>query len=142
VVRNNKEKEEHYMATTTKRSISSYELRRKYDTWMRNFKYGIEQLVNEDENTQKHIYFILLQECLYNKTTSPFLSQMYQRDEDFYKVDNDGADTQHLDDYQLAPLLRKKLLEAIEEVITGGGRKKFRNVISKIKQSQEVGAFI
>jgi len=119
------------MATRTKRAISSGELKRKYDTWMRNFKYGIEQLVNEDTLTQHYIFFTLLQECLYNKTTIPYLQQMYHRDIDFYKVD----DTDDLEDYQLIPLQRKKLLEAFEEVITGGGRKKFTNVISKIKQS-------
>ena len=119
------------MATKTKRAISSGELKRKYDTWMRNFKYGIEQLVNEDTLTQHYIFFTLLQECLYNKTTIPYLQQMYHRDIDFYKVD----DTDDLEDYQLIPLQRKKLLEAFEEVITGGGRKKFTNVISKIKQS-------
>ena len=119
------------MATRTKRAISSGELKRKYDTWMRNFKYGIEQLVNEDTLTQHYIFFTLLQECLYNKTTIPYLQQMYHRDIDFYKVD----DTDDLEDYQLIPLQRKKLLEAFEEVITGGGRKKFTNAISKIKQS-------
>tara|TARA_Y100000593_G_C4171820_1_gene267431 strand:- start:228 stop:614 length:387 start_codon:yes stop_codon:yes gene_type:complete len=119
------------MATKTKRAISSGELKRKYDTWMRNFKYGIEQLVNEDTLTQHYIFFTLLQECLYNETTIPYIQQMYHRDIDFYKVD----DTDDLEDYQLIPLQRKKLLEAFEEVITGGGRKKFTNVISKIKQS-------
>ena len=119
------------MATKTKRAISSGELKRKYDTWMRNFKYGIEQLVNEDTLTQHYIFFTLLQECLYNETTIPYIQQMYHRDIDFYKVD----DTDDLEDYQLIPLQRKKLLEAFEEVITGGGRKKFTNAISKIKQS-------
>tara|TARA_Y100001960_G_scaffold313018_1_gene375444 strand:+ start:381 stop:767 length:387 start_codon:yes stop_codon:yes gene_type:complete len=121
----------------TKRTISSRELNRKYSQWMKNFKYGIGELLNEDEITQHYIYFILLQECLYNKTTSPFLSQMYQRDDDFYKKDVDG-----LEDYQLAPLLRKKLLDAFEELLTGGGRKKFVNVISQIKKSLEVGEYI
>ena len=115
-----------------KRAISSRELKRKYSSWMKNMMFGINELVNEDTNTQHYIFFILLQECLYNKTTSPFLSQMYKRDEDFYKTDVDG-----LEDYQLAPLNRKKLLEAFTDVITGGGRKKFVNVISQIKHSQD-----
>ena len=121
----------------TKRAISSRELKRKHSQWMKNFIYGIDHLMNEDEITQHYIYFILLQECLYNKATSPLIAQMYDRDDDFYKADVDG-----LEDYQLAPLLRKKLLEAFEDLITGGGRKKFVNVISQIKQSQEVGAYI
>ncbi len=122
----------------TKRAISSRELKRKYSSWMKNMMFGINELVNEDTNTQHYIFFILLQECLYNQTTSPFLSQMYKRDEDFYKTDVDGE----LEDYQLAPLNRKKLLGAFEDVITGGGRKKFVNVISQIKHSQETGEYI
>jgi len=122
----------------TKRAISSRELKRKYSSWMKNMMYGINELVNEDTNTQHYIFFILLQECLYNQTSSPFLSQMYKRDEDFYKTDVDGE----LEDYQLAPLNRKKLLGAFEDVITGGGRKKFVNVISQIKHSQETGEYI
>ncbi len=122
----------------TKRAISSRELKRKYSSWMKNFMYGINELVEETKYTQHYIFFILLQECLYNKTTSPFLSQMYKRDEDFYKTDVDGE----LEDYQLAPLNRKKLLGAFEDVITGGGRKKFVNVLSQIKQSQETGEYI
>ncbi len=122
----------------TKRAISSRELKRKYSSWMKNFMYGINELVEETKYTQHYIFFILLQECLYNQTTSPFLSQMYKRDEDFYKTDVDGE----LEDYQLAPLNRKKLLGAFEDVITGGGRKKFVNVISQIKHSQETGEYI
>tara|TARA_Y100000588_G_C14091196_1_gene854551 strand:- start:48 stop:434 length:387 start_codon:yes stop_codon:yes gene_type:complete len=119
------------MARKTKRSISSQELRRKYDTWMRNFKYGIEQLVNEDTLTQHYIFFTLLQECLYNQTTIPYLQQIYHRDIDFYKTD----DTDDLEDYQVVPLHRKKLLQAFEDVITGGGRKRFTNVVSEIRKS-------
>lgn len=121
-----------------KREISSREMKRKYSSWMKNFVYGIDELVNEDTTTQHYLFFILLQDTLYNGTTSPFFSQMFKRDEDFYKVDTDGG----LEDYQLAPLLRKKLLEAFEDLITGGGRKKFTNVLSQIKHSQEIGEYI
>tara|TARA_Y100000593_G_scaffold90822_1_gene178113 strand:+ start:3370 stop:3750 length:381 start_codon:yes stop_codon:yes gene_type:complete len=123
-----------------KREISSQELNRKYETWMRNFKYGIEQLVNEDTITQHYIFYILLQESLYNETTIPYLEKMYHRDIDFYKVD----DTDDLMDYQIVPLHRKQLLEAFEAVITGGGRKRFSNVVSNIRQyliEQETGDY-
>ena len=118
------------MAGKKARSISSQELRRKYNSWMKNFKFGIEQLVNEDTLTQHYIFFTLLQECLYNETTIPYLQQMYHRDIDFYKED----DTDDLEDYQVVPLHRKKLLQAFEDVITGGGRKRFTNVVSDIKK--------
>tara|TARA_B100001964_G_C14190464_1_gene580810 strand:- start:838 stop:1209 length:372 start_codon:yes stop_codon:yes gene_type:complete len=120
-----------------KRAISSSELKRKHSSWMKNLVYGIQELVNEDPTTQHYLFFILLQDTLYNGTTSPFFAQMYNRDEDFYKVDTDGG----LEDYQLAPLHRKKLLGAFEDVITGGGRRKFTNILSELKQSFEKGEY-
>jgi len=112
-----------------KREMSDTELKRKYTQWMRNFVHGIKVLVNEDEKTQHYIFFILLQECLFNKTTSPAFLEMYKRDDTFYKVDTDGG----LEDYQVAPLHRKKLKEAFEDLITGGGRSKFTNILKEFK---------
>ena len=114
------------MTTKKKQEISSKELKRKYNSWIKNFVYGIQQMVNEHPSTQTWIFYILLQDCLYNTTTSPFFSQMYQRDSDFYKKETNGV----LEDYQLAPLDRKKLFNGMEDLITSGGRKKFVGVLS------------
>lgn len=73
------------MTTKKKQEISTKELKRKYNNWMKNFVYGIQQMVNEHPSTQTWIFYILLQDCLYNKTTNPFWVEMYKRDEDFYK---------------------------------------------------------
>ena len=125
------------MTTKKKQEISTRELKRKYNNWMKNFVYGIQQMVNEHPSTQTWIFFILLQDCLYNKTTNPFWVEMYQRDEDFYKKETNGV----LEDYQLAPLDRKKLFNGMEDLITGGGRKKFVGILSQMKQSYENGEY-
>ena len=110
----------------TKRTMSSEELKRKYNQFMKNMVDGIQQMVNAHPSTQSWIFFILLQDCLYNKTTSPFFVEMYKRDEDFYKKETNGV----LEDYQLAPLDRKNLFNGMEDLITGGGRKKFVGILS------------
>ena len=132
------------MTTKKKQEISTKELKRKYNNWMKNFVYGIQQMVNESSNTQSWIFFILLQDCLYNRTTNTFFSQMYKRDEDFYKIDTDGVLeflTDNLEDYQLAPLDRKRLFNGMEDLIKGGGRKKFVGVLNQLKHSYEHGEY-
>ena len=121
----------------TKRTMSSEELKRKYNQFMKNMVDGIQQMVNAHPSTQSWIFFILLQDCLYNRTTNPFIAEMYRRDEDFYKKETDGV----LEDYQLAPLDRKKLFDGMEDLITGGGRKKFVGILSQMKQSYEKGEY-
>ena len=125
------------MTTKKKQEISTKELKQKYNNLMKNFVYGIQQMVNEHPSTQTWIFYILLQDCLYNKTTNPFWVEMYKRDEDFYKKETIGV----LEDYQLAPLDRKRLFNGMEDLITGGGRKKFVGILSQMKQSYEKGEY-
>ena len=125
------------MTTKKKQEISTRELKRKYNNWMKNFVYGIQQMVNEYPSTQTWIFYILLQDCLYNKTTNPFWVEMYKRDEDFYKKETNGV----LEDYQLAPLDRKRLFNGMEDLITSGGQKKFVGVLSQLKHSYEHGEY-
>ena len=129
---------------TKRKEISSRELKRKYNQFMKNMVDGIQQMVNAHPSTQSWIFFVLLQDCLYNKTTNPFFVEMYRRDEDFYKVDTDGGLeylTNNLEDYQLGHLDRKRLINGMEDLITGGGRKKFVGVLSQLKQSYENGEY-
>ena len=125
------------MTTKKKQEISTRELKRKYNNWMKNFVYGIQQMVNEHPSTQTWIFYILLQDCLYNKTTNPFWVEMYKRDEDFYKIETNGV----LEDYQLAPLDRKRLFNGMEDLITSGGQKKFDGVLNQLKHSYEHGEY-
>ena len=129
---------------TKRKEISSRELKRKYNQFMKNMVDGIQQMVNAHPSTQSWIFFVLLQDCLYNKTTNPFFVEMYRRDEDFYKVDTDGGLeylTNNLEDYQLGHLDRKRLINGMEDLITGGGLKKFVGVLNQLKHSYENGEY-
>ena len=129
---------------TKRKEISSRELKRKYNQFMKNMVDGIQQMVNAHPSTQSWIFFILLQDCLFNKTTNPFIAEMYRRDEGFYKVDTDsGLEylTNNLEDYQLGHLDRKRLINGMEDLITGGGLKKFVGILSQMKQSYENGEY-
>ena len=112
-----------------KREISNVELKRKYTQWMRNFMCGIRELVDVDKKTQHYIFFVLCQECLFNQTTTPFFLEMYKRDDFFYKKDTDCG----LEDYQIAPHHRKQLMEGLQDLIVGGGRKKFLNILQGLE---------
>ena len=50
----------------------------------------------------------------------PALRATRNTSKDFYKKETNGV----LEDYQLAPLDRKRLFNGMEDLITGGGRKK------------------
>lgn len=121
----------------TKKTISTRELKQKHSKWMKNFVYGVQEIIYSHPDIQHWIFYILLQDCLYNKTTNPFFAQMYQRDEDFYKKETDDG----LEDYQLAPLDRKRLFDGMEELITSGSRKKFMGVLGQLGQSYEKGEY-
>ena len=100
---------------------------------MKNFQYGISEIVELPSNTQQYILFCLLQDTLYNSTTNPIFSQLYKQD--LYERD------ELLVDVELAPLNRKRLLDATQELITGGGRKKFVGVLNSIDKSFSTGEY-
>ena len=106
---------------------------RTHDRWMKNFQYGISEIVELPSNTQQYILFCLLQDTLYNSTTNPIFSQLYKQD--LYERD------ELLVDVELAPLNRKRLLDATQELITGGGRKKFVGVLNSIDKSFSTGEY-
>jgi hypothetical protein len=42
-------------------------------------------------------------------------------------------------DTQLVPLVRKQLMNGMEEMIVGGGRKKFSNLLNKLTETLNTG---
>ena len=50
-------------------------------------------------------------------------------------------DVHGLFDYELVPLNRKRLVNALEEYISGGGKKKFTDVIKQINFSMHGGFY-
>jgi hypothetical protein len=112
---------------------SDGELRRMYERYLSNIHYGITQLIDVSEHHQKNLWYMVLQDCLYNQTTSSFLHQMYEKDVFPYE--------EEMPDTQITPLLRKKLFNAFENLVAGGGRSKFRGVLKSIELTLETGEY-
>jgi hypothetical protein len=111
------------------------ELKRIHDRWMGNITYGINEILALSKDTQQYILFCLLQDTLYNSTTNPIFSQLYKKD--LYT----RYDDEPLVDVELAPLNRKRVMEGLQELITGGGRRKFVGVLGNIDKSFHRGEY-
>ena len=111
------------------------ELKRIHDRWMGNITYGINEILELPKDTQQYILFCLLQDTLYNSTTNPIFSQLYKKD--LYT----RFDDEPLVDVELAPLNRKRVMEGLQELITGGGRRKFVGVLGNIDKSFHRGEY-
>jgi hypothetical protein len=111
------------------------ELKKIHDRWMGNITYGINEILALPKDTQQYILFCLLQDTLYNSTTNPIFSQLYKQD--LYT----RYDDEPLVDVELAPLNRKRVMESLQELITGGGRRKFVGVLGNIDKSFHRGEY-
>ena len=111
------------------------ELKKIHDRWMGNITYGINEILALPKDTQQYILFCLLQDTLYNSTTNPIFSQLYKQD--LYT----RYDDEPLVDVELAPLNRKRVMESLQELITGGGRRKFVGVLGNIDKSFHKGEY-
>jgi hypothetical protein len=110
-------------------------LLRTHDRWMKNIQYGISQILELSNETQQYILFCLLQDTLYNDTTNPIFSQLYKQNLYTRYVD------EPLVDVELSPLNRKRVMDGLEELITGGGRRKFVGVLNSVDKSFHTGEY-
>ena len=114
--------------------LSEAELKRKHKSFMKHFVYGTTQITELPKQTQIYLWGVVLQQTLYNQTTNPFWNEMY-------KQDIEPNDTE-MDDVKLLPLIKKKLENSMEELISNGGRRKFVGVLNSIQKSYEHGELI
>ena len=129
--------------TTTKKSVKPKKphqmdektLLRTHDRWLGNITYGINEILELPKDIQQYVLFCLLQDTLYNDTTNPIFSQLYKQD--LYTREDDDP----LVDVELSPLNRKRVLKGLEELITGGGRKKFVGVLNSVEKSFHTGEY-
>ena len=113
-----------------KQPFTNKELRTKYNRWNMNFKRAIDEILNLPPESQQTLWFVVLQECLYNGESNVFLSEMYQRD-DLYSEDEKGI----LSDVQLAPMNRARLMEGMKSFILNSGKRKWKDTLNKIEES-------
>ena len=114
--------------------LSEAELRRKYNSWMNHFTYGATQITELPKETQIYLLGVLLQQTLYNQTTNPLWSEMYKHN--LYPYETDMEDT------KLLPLIKKKLENSMEDLITTGCRRKFVGVLNSIDKTYNTGEYL
>ena len=113
-----------------KPKLTNKDLRTKYDKWMGNFVKGIKEIQELSPEAQTHLWFCVLQDCLFNTESNVFLSEMYKR-EDLYADEDKGI----LSDVQLAPMNKARLLEGMKTYVMNSGRRKWVETLNKIQTS-------
>ena len=113
-----------------KTKLTDKELKRKHTGWLKNFSKATDEILNLPIADQKQLWYLVLNECLYTTESNPFLAQMYKSD-GFYDVD----DAEPLEDYQLVPMNRARLIEGMKSFLMNGGKKKWTDTLKKIEES-------
>jgi hypothetical protein len=113
-----------------KPKLTNKDLRTKYDKWMLNFIKGIKEIQELPAVDQQYLWFVVLQDCLYNTESNVFLAEMYTR-EDLYTEEDKGI----LSDVQLAPMNKARLLEGMKTFVMNSGRRKWVDTLHRIQTS-------
>jgi len=113
-----------------KPKLTNKDLRTKYDKWMLNFIKGIKEIQELPAVDQQYLWFVVLQDCLYNTESNVFLAEMYTR-EDLYTEEDKGI----LSDVQLAPMNKARLLEGMKTFVMNSGRRKWVDTLHRIETS-------
>jgi hypothetical protein len=111
---------------------------------MKNMFAATKHIAEQDEFQIQYILFCLLQDCLYTGASSPFMCKHYDmmHSDEKYKKKYELIREKHgLLDHELVQLNRKRLINALEDLITGGGKKKFTDVIKQINFSMHGGFY-
>ena len=115
-----------------KTKLTEKELRKKHTNWFKNFSNGIDEILNLDHLNQKYLWYCVLNECLYTTESNPFLTQMYKSNEMDYEY---GKPL--LEDVQLVPMNRARLIEGMKSLLMNGGKKKFTDTLKRIEDSAD-----
>ena len=144
----------------TRRSIKRPEdinvIRKKVDKYKGNLIGGLKQISELDENVQHFILFHLtVNDTLYNQHTNPHINKYFialEYDVDFRESIKDGNDMPpynsdrssncpELWDFETSPMIRGKILSGLQELITGGGMRKWSKVLNEISNTFNEGKF-
>ena len=146
--------------TTSKRSLKRPDdiksIRRKVSKYKGNLIGGLKQIFELDKNVQQFILFHLtVNDTLYNQHTNAHINKYFlalEHDGDFresVKEDNDmppynsdrSSSCPELWDFETSPMIRGKFLSGLQELITGGGMRKWTKVLNEISNNFYEGKF-
>ena len=133
-----------------KRSKPSSDIRlvkNQVSKYKENLINGLKQIFDFEENVQHFILFHLTaNDTMYNQFTNTHINkylETLETDSVFFDSEKEGNElspiyddkygqTQILWDYQITPMIRGKILSGLQELVTGGGMKKWRKVLNEI----------
>jgi hypothetical protein len=119
-----------------KHELSDVEMRRIYNKWMKNYIKGIDEILNLSRENQQYLWFCVLNECLYSCASNPILAQMYKSD-GLYEIE----DLDLLDDAQLVPMNKSRLVEGMKIFLMDSGKRKWADTLNKIELSAMKGDY-
>ena len=140
----------------TKRASDIRVVRNRVDKYKGNLIYGLKEIFNLDEDVQHFILFHLTaNDTMYSQYTNTHINKYLvalETDSEFYDSEKENnemtpseaeqvGDTQELWDYQITPMIRGKILSGLQELVTGGGVKKWVKVLNEVSNIHYKGKY-
>ena len=140
----------------TKRASDIRVLKNRVEKYKGNLIYGLKEIFDLDENVQHFILFHLTaNDTMYSQYTNAHINKYLvalETDSEFYDSEKERnemtpfeaeqvGDTQELWDYQITPMIRGKILSGLQELVTGGGMKKWVKVLNEVSNIHYKGKY-
>ena len=140
----------------TKRASDIRVVTNRVDKYKGNLIYGLKHIFDLDEDVQHFILFHLTaNDTMYSQYTNAHINKYLvalETDSEFYDSEKErnemlpfeveqGGETQELWDYQITPMIRGKILSGLQELVTGGGMKKWVKVLNEVSNIHYKGKY-
>ena len=140
----------------TKRASDIRVVTNRVDKYKGNLIYGLKHIFDLDEDVQHFILFHLTaNDTMYSQYTNAHINKYLvalETDSEFYDSEKENnemtpseaeqvGDTQELWDYQITPMIRGKILSGLQELVTGGGVKKWVKVLNEVSNIHYKGKY-
>ena len=106
---------------------------RKCDTFIKRLSSGTKMIMEHEEQLQRFVLMNMFWNCIYTTHSNLFFEkheQLFEKDDEYrHEVDD------KLLYYQLYPMVKSRLQNAIRDLIDNGGAAKFQRVLDDIKKS-------
>ena len=140
----------------TKRASDIRVLKNRVEKYKGNLIYGLKHIFDLDEDVQHFILFHLTaNDTMYSQYTNAHINKYLvalETDSEFYDSEKENnemlpfeveqvGETQELWDYQITPMIRGKILSGLQELVTGGGMKKWVKVLNEVSNIHYKGKY-
>ena len=140
----------------TKRASDIRVVKNRVEKYKGNLIYGLKHIFDLHEDVQHFILFHLTaNDTMYSQYTNAHINKYLvalETDSEFYDSEKERnemtpfeaeqvGDTQELWDYQITPMIRGKILSGLQELVTGGGMKKWVKVLNEVSNIHYKGKY-